>query len=252
MRYLLARENAEVLAQFASSRALLAFDFDGTLAPIVSQREKARMRPSTGNLFAKLCKLYPCAVISGRSRRDVAERFSKIPVKYVIGNHGLEPGKQSKKLEREIARAHRDLDEALVGWGGIDIEDKCYSLSVHYRKSRRKTLARKAIYEAVAALPVPLRVVPGKLVINVIPKEAPNKGDALLELRTAEHADTALFVGDDVTDEDVFEIDQPGRLLSVRVGESKTSSAAYYLRNQQDIDRLLARLVELRKKFGSP
>jgi len=53
-------------------------------------------------------------------------------------------------------------------------------------------------------------------------------------------------VGDDVTDEDVFKLDQPGRLLTVRIGESQSSSASYFLRNQHQIDRLLAMLVALR------
>lgn len=94
-------------------------------------------------------------------------------------------------------------------------------------------------------------MVPGKLVVNVVPERAPNKGDALLELRKAEQADTALYVGDDVTDEDVFELDQPGRLLSVRVGESRSSAAAYFLRNQNEMDRLLAKLIALREKRSS-
>ena len=54
---------------------------------------------------------------------------------------------------------------------------------------------------------------------------APNKGDALLRLRTSDGAHTALYVGDDVTDEDVFRLDQPGRLLTVRIGKSLTSAA---------------------------
>ncbi len=79
----------------------------------------------------------------------------------------------------------------------------------------------------------------------LISERAPNKGDALLQLRRIEEADTALYVGDDVTDEDVFDLDQPGRLLAVRVGESNTSGAAYFLHDQNEIDELLSRLVAL-------
>jgi trehalose 6-phosphate phosphatase len=89
--------------------------------------------------------------------------------------------------------------------------------------------------------------VPGKLVVNLVPAGAPNKGTALVELRKAEQADTALYVGDDVTDEDVFELEQPGRLVGVRVGASRSSAAAYFLRHQREVDRLLGRLVTLRE-----
>ncbi len=252
MKHLLAEENAEVLAQLAFSRVLLAFDFDGTLAPIVPERDAARMRKRTEDLLVKVCALYPCAVISGRSRADVKARLNGARVKYVIGNHGLESGGRLGGLEKEVSRARDRLTASLAGWAGVDIEDKRFSLAIHYRRSRQKRLARAAIHSAVDALPVKMRVVAGKLVVNVVPANAPHKGDALLDLRAKEKADTALFVGDDVTDEDVFEIDQPGRLLSVRVGESRSSAAAYFLRDQKEMDRLLARLVLLREKRPRP
>lgn len=251
MKHLLSRENSEVLAQLAWSRVLVAFDFDGTLAPIISNREMAHMRARTGELFAKVCSLYPCAVISGRSQPDVSARLGAAPIKYVVGNHGLEPGVSLDEFENEIAQARALLEEALAGSAGVDLEDKRYSLALHYRRSRNKRFARSAILAAVAHLPVRMRMVPGKLVVNVVPERAPNKGDALLELRKAEQADTALYVGDDVTDEDVFKLDQPGRLLTVRVGDSLSSAAAYFLRDQNEMDRLLAKLISFREERSS-
>jgi trehalose 6-phosphate phosphatase len=79
-----------------------------------------------------------------------------------------------------------------------------------------------------------------------VPEAAPSKGDALVALRDRTEADIAMYVGDDVTDEDVFRIDQPGRLFTVRIGRSRTSAARYYLRQQQEIDALLEHLVSLR------
>ncbi|MBI4951499.1 MAG: trehalose-phosphatase [Myxococcales bacterium] len=248
MRRLLARENVELLAQLAWSRVLCAFDFDGTLAPIVADRERAAMRGRTARLFARVCERYPCAVISGRGHADVAARLGGAPVKYVIGNHGLEPGAELGAFERKIARARALLAAALAGVPGVDIEDKRYTLAVHYRRARQKRAARVAIASAVASLPVRMRVVSGKLVVNVLPERAPNKGTALVRLRALEGASTALYVGDDVTDEDVFALDQPGRLFTVRVGASRASAARYFLRDQREVDALLAKLVELRAR----
>ena len=246
------RENARVLEQVAGARVLLGFDFDGTLAPIVADRDRAQMRESTAVLFARLCRVYPCAVISGRSQPDVSARLGGATVRYVVGNHGLEPGTGLGDFEHQIAKGRGSLEQSLAGWAGVEIEDKRYSLAIHYRKSRQKQQVRRAIQRAVAALPIPMRLVGGKLVINVLPASAPNKADALLRLRASQRADIALYIGDDVTDEDVFKLDQPGRLLTVRVGESGSSSAAYFLTTQRDVDRLLSRLVTLRAERSSP
>jgi trehalose 6-phosphate phosphatase len=248
MRRILDRDNLDILAQLAWSRVLLGFDFDGTLAPIVADRDAAVMRSETAALFAEVCSLYPCAVISGRSRADVAERVGAAQVKYFVGNHGMEPQGASAGGRPEIAAAAELLGRALAEHAGVDIEDKQYSLAIHYRRSRRTREARAAITCAIAALPTPMRTVAGKMVVNVVPAHAPHKGDALLELREREGASTALYVGDDVTDEDVFAIDQPGRLVSVRIGESKASAAKYFVRNQREIDALLTKLALHRRE----
>lgn len=247
MKHILSPANVGVLGQLAWSRVLLAFDFDGTLAPIVADRERAAMRAKTRALLAAVSELYPCAVISGRGQRDVAAKLRGIGVRHVVGNHGIEPGPNMAGFERDIDVVRPVLARFLADQQGVEIEDKRYSLTVHYRRARRKREARAAIARAVAALPRPMRVISGKLVANVVPVGARNKGDILLELRDNEPADVALYVGDDVTDEDVFTIDQPGRLLSMRVGKTTRSAARFYLRDQREIDRLLACLVKLRK-----
>ncbi len=247
MKQLLAPGNAAILAELAWARLLLAFDFDGTLAPIVSNPAEATMRRRTRERFARLCRLYPCAVISGRSRGDVLQRLGDTEVGHVIGNHGLEPALRSERFLARVRRAHGLLSASLSEWPGVSLEDKRYSLALHYRRSRQKRMVRAAMEARIAALPGDLKIVPGKLVLNVVPRGAPNKGDALLRIRAQERADVALYVGDDVTDEDVFKLDQPGRVLGVRVGYSRSSSAAYYLRTQDEVDELLGRLIDMRR-----
>lgn len=246
MNHVLTAANVELLAQYAWSHVLLAFDFDGTLAPIVANRADANMRARTRGLLEQICRFYPCVVISGRSRDDVGSRLDGLPLRHIIGNHGLEPGEHMARFEREVAEVRPQLEAALQGLNGVDIEDKRFSFAIHYRRSRRKRDARRAIHDAVTNLSLPMRSMPGKLVVNVIPQRAPHKGDALIRLRNREGADTAIYVGDDVTDEDVFELDQPGRLLSIRVGRSTTSAAPYFLHDQREVDSFLERLVKLR------
>lgn len=245
MKDLLAPRHAAVLERLAASRTLIGFDFDGTLAPIVADRERAAMRARTARLLAALCARYPCAVISGRARADVAARLGAAPVRWVIGNHGLEPSPMLPAARRALRANRPVLRRALAGVPGIDIEDKNLSLAVHYRHAPDKRAARALIDAAIAALPVPMRVVPGKLVVNLVPAEAPHKGDALRTVRARARADAALFVGDDVTDEDVFALRDDG-LVSVRVGAARRSAAPWYIRDQRAVDALLARLIALR------
>jgi trehalose-phosphatase len=100
------------------------------------------------------------------------------------------------------------LGRRLSPFKGVRIENKTFSVAVHYRRSREKKKARAAILEAAAALG-PIRVIGGKQVVNILPEGAPHKGIALERERHRLRRDTAIYVGDDETDEDVFGLDQP-------------------------------------------
>ncbi|MGH8713692.1 MAG: hypothetical protein ACREYB_06775, partial [Casimicrobiaceae bacterium] len=105
-------------------------------------------------------------------------------------------------------------------------------------------LARRVLEERVAQL-VPLPdIVPGKRVLNLLPPDAPHKGEALVSLLGHSGCARALYVGDDVTDEDVFCMRTP-EILSIRVGRRRKSAADMYLKNQADVTRLVRRLVAM-------
>jgi trehalose 6-phosphate phosphatase len=246
MRDILAGKYRALIEPFAWSRTLLALDFDGTLAPIVNRPEAAQMRAATRSLLTRASALYPCVVISGRAFPDVEKRVQGLGLRSVVGNHGLEPWKATRRIHRRV-REWRPLFEAALGdEPGVVIEDKNYSIAVHFRRSRAKKRV-KAIVESVASGLEKVRVIPGIEVVNVVPADAPHKGIALERERFRLHCDTAIYVGDDETDEDVFALDQPGRLLTIRVGKKETSRADFYIRSQTDIDALLRLLVRLRE-----
>jgi trehalose 6-phosphate phosphatase len=245
MRDILARANRELLEQLAASRALLAFDFDGTLAPIVNDPGRAAMRASTRRLLRKAARAYPCVVISGRSRADVLRRLRGVGLAEVIGNHGLEPSGASLRARRKVRTWRPVLEEGVEGLRGVVIEDKGLSIAVHYRRSRQKNMARARVLAAASRLGE-ARLVGGKQVLNILPSGAPHKGLALEQARARLGCDTALYIGDDETDEDVFTLDQPGQLLAIRVGRRSRSAAGYYVRSQAEVDRLLRRLIRLR------
>jgi trehalose 6-phosphate phosphatase len=249
MMNILARANRQVLEELAWSNVLLAFDYDGTLAPIVASPERARIRRETRGLLDALGKLYPVVVISGRAQSDALDRLRGIDVCEVIGNHGMEPGCANDRYRTEVRRWLPVLNALISALRGVTVEDKGVSVAVHYRKSREKKNARAAIERAVAELG-DVRVIGGKQVVNILPIGAPHKGIALLRERDRLRCDTALYVGDDDTDEDVFALDRPGRLLGVRVGASSSSSAPYCVANQRAVDDLLRALIEYRRMSG--
>jgi trehalose 6-phosphate phosphatase len=245
MMNILARSNRSLLEQFAWSNVLLAFDFDGTLAPIVSDPERAAMRRHTERLLRKLTELYPVAVISGRGQADVASKLRGVSVHQVVGNHGVEPWHASPRLSAEVRRWLPLLEERFATLKGVSIENKVFSLAIHYRHSREKRRVRDEIAAAARTLR-DVRVIEGKQVVNLLPLRAPHKGFALERGRSRFGCDTAIFVGDDETDEDVFDLDQPGQLLSIRVGRSRTSAARFYVPSQSAIDELLRMLIDFR------
>ncbi|HVO12638.1 MAG TPA: trehalose-phosphatase [Vicinamibacteria bacterium] len=254
MRYILARANRDVLEAFACSNMLLALDFDGTLAPIVPDPARAALRGETRRLLRRVTRERPCVVISGRARSDVRRRLVGTGVAEVIGNHGLEPGPLTAAARRVVEGWIGELRRGLGGLAGVAIEDKGLSLAVHYRGALRPARARARVLGAAAALRG-ARLIGGKRVVNLLPAGAANKGRALEEVRARFRCDTALYIGDDETDEDVFVLDQPGRLLSIRVGRHRASAARYFIRQQREIDGvlrvLLASPARVSGRFGA-
>jgi len=245
MKDILSAAGRDVLARFARTTVLLAFDFDGTLAPIVRDPARAAMRPTTRRLLARVARLYPCVVISGRGRADVLRRVSAIRIRTVIGDHGIEASTAPREFRRKAGRWTRLLRRRLDRWPGVTVEEKPYSVSVHYRNARRKPVARAAVLRAAGSLRS-ARLIGGKDVVNVVPRGASHKGTALERERIRRRCRTAIYVGDDETDEDVFGGGRTARLLAIRVGARRTSRAGYCIRSQAGIDALLRALIALR------
>lgn len=246
MKALLARAQAPLLASLAATPTLLAFDFDGTLAPLVDDRRRAQLRPRTRTLLTSLAAQYPVAVISGRGRADLEPRLGGARVQFVIGNHGAEWSARPAPRPRALARALKALEAVARAHPGLEVEDKGQTLAVHSRHAAGRARAEAAVRQALRPLGPTLRLVPGKCVVNVLPRQAPHKGDALREAIRQSGAQRALFVGDDDTDEDAFRAARALRLVAVRVGRKQASAAAYFLERQERVDELLARLLALR------
>lgn len=251
MQCILSIRNRRILKQFALSNTLVALDFDGTLAPIVRRHYQAALRPSTRNLLGTLASLYPCVVISGRARKDVRPRLRGTGVRDIVGNHGIEPWNAAPRISKTVRNWLPSLRDKLYVFPGVAIEDKQFSLAIHYRNAPQKQKVRATIAAAARALG-PMRLITGKQVVNILPAGTPNKGIALQQELRKMRCTKAIYIGDDDTDEDVFALPIHHRVLTVRVGRNRDSLARYYIRKQRDIDRLLRKLIEFRSAGKQP
>jgi trehalose 6-phosphate phosphatase len=222
------------------SNVCLAFDFDGTLAPMFIRPRDACMRKSTQKLLGALATRYPIAVISGRSLKDLKSRLPVAAIRCIVGNHGLEWDREEPDLEnyrRQILRWHATLVNALGTLEGLEIENKGLSIAVHYRNCGDKAEVITRIQQVLAEIE-PIHVIGGKEIFNILPKDAPRKGDAVRKCRKILQCESIIFTGDDLTDEDAFGADKPARLIGVRVGKAP-SKARFYLEDQESIDDFL-------------
>ena len=227
---------------------LCAFDFDGTLAPIVERPDDAVLPQETRALLMRLCRQTRVAIITGRAVDDIRPRLGFTP-HFVVGNHGLEglPGREDC-AQRHLAVCstwRRTLESCLSdmeGGMGIFLEDKRYSLSVHYRQTPDPARTERALHALLQTLhPVP-RIVGGKAHFSLLPQDAGHKGAALEYMLLESGAAGGIYVGDDVTDEDVFRLGRSD-LLTVRVEPGAESAAQFFLPALPDMSLLLRDLV---------
>jgi trehalose 6-phosphate phosphatase len=247
MKDILSARHRGVLEALAASPCLLAFDYDGVLAPLVREPAGAFMRSRTRELLGRVARAYPCAVVSGRSWRDT-HRFVGDLVPTVVGNHGYEIGEETAVPPEVLERVRGwelELATRLAGVPGVFFEQKRSTLAVHYGLTRTWRRSGQAVRAAAERLHG-ARLLEGKKVLNLLPAHFPTKGDAVRALLERRRLETALYAGDDVTDEDVFRIGPPA-VLGIHVGRGR-SLAPWRLGSQRDTDALLERLLELRAR----
>jgi trehalose 6-phosphate phosphatase len=241
MKHALGPDGKAAIARLLRFPALLAFDFDGTLAPYVTHPDAAAMRSTTRELLATVATRAQCAVISARSRADVMERLQNVSLVDVIGNYGVEPHHVSDEYVQVIADTHSALRQMMDGLRGVRIEDKRYSLHLHYSASPAKAVIREVVGEFIQRRQG-LRAFSSDRGIGVFPAAAPDKGIAFHELLKRCGLQQGLYVGDDDADEAVFRAVLGGEGLTIRVGFSASSHARFFLDHQDQMDELLALL----------
>lgn len=243
MTYLFSDTGLAALSAFIDPATLFAFDLDGTLAPIVADPGDILLPQTILTALTELKDRAATAIITGRSRTDALHHLGVEP-RYLVGNHGAEGLPGWERCEEDFWRLAGEWERQLRGMipdgvhSGIVVENKDMSVSVHYRGARNRQAARSLVLKTIGRLIPQPRVVGGKYVENLLPGEAPDKGAALMQLMSRAGCPKGFFMGDDQTDEDVFQLDRK-ELFTVRVGIRTRSKARHFLRGQREVLVLL-------------
>lgn len=207
-------------------QAAILLDVDGTLAPIVDRPEDARVPDETRGELARLASAYALvACVSGRPGAEV-EELLQVDGVAVVGEHGLELAPD--------AGAWADRIAAFAGGVDWPAERKPLTVSFHFRRADDEAAAR-AYLTRVAQAAVEAGLVPrwGRMVLEVRPPVAADKGTAVRALVARAGVRRALYAGDDTTDVDAFD-GLEGLDVAVRVAVD-SGEAPQALRDAADL-----------------
>lgn len=200
------------------SRVLFFLDYDGTLTRIRKKPREALLPASTRGILKTLSrkKWARVYIVTGRTLKDIRRLVGIRSINYV-GNHGFElsdtrlvyRNAKAERSKKTIARIYRELKKSLKIKNAI-IENKYYTLSVHYRlvnkdevdKFKKRFYNIAGRYKKTGAIVI----TPGKKILEIRPNIRWDKGAMVkwIAKKLAGKRDLTVYVGDDRTDEDAF------------------------------------------------
>ena len=243
----------------------ILLDIDGTLAPIAPRPDQVKVPADTCKALESLIDIPDAhvAIVTGRSVDD-GRRIVPLEGLGVIGNHGFEVLGESGEVISEpaalsfldtVRRAAKELDHLPRDVPGVVLEDKQWTLSVHYRLAARPAIPGITKTVEKTANLLGLRVTRGKEVLELRPPLDVNKGTAaVLWVRRIGFSPSAsvLYVGDDRTDEDAFRELRAAfpKAVTIRVGDpdhGELTSAEFRVETPKEVKDFLVALAEYRR-----
>ncbi len=248
----------EISALIAMRQPVVLLDFDGTLSEIVPVPDAARLVAGAAQALGLLAAHCPVAVVSGRSLADISARVG-LPGIWYAGSHGFEltaPDGSHHQNEDAIAAvgaletASGELRNRLAGIDGTLVENKTFSVAVHYRNVAGDRAGEVSAAARIIGQRNGLRVTFGRKVVELRPDIDWDKGKTLDWL--VERIDGAglllpIYLGDDLTDEDAFDaLRHKGIGIVVRHGEDgdRRSAARFALDGPDTVTAFLQRLAD--------
>jgi trehalose 6-phosphate phosphatase len=241
-----------------ANNLLLGLDYDGTLTPIVDEPAHALLPTPMRQAIWALTQRddVAVAVISGRAHGDLQDLVG-IPGVIYAGNHGMEisgPGMSfiepdAKASSQDLRILAQILAKKLRHIPGTLVEDKGLTLSVHHRRAAPVDGEEvwRTVHEVVASRRERFHVTLGDKVYEVRPRLRWNKGSAIAWIKGRIHKPGTLviYIGDDTTDEDVFQT-LGEEAVTVRVGDNAKTAARFLVPDPATVQHFLQWVSELR------
>jgi len=246
----------------STKNVILLFDYDGTLTPIVSRPELANLSPQVKDCLRELASnsSLVLGIISGRSLSDLRAKVCISNILYA-GNHGLEiEGPNISYVNPEALQATsllhslgKEISLALAEIEGAWIEDKRFTLSLHYRLvdeaqyNRLNDIFNTITKEHLASNRI--RVTSSKKTYDIRPSGKWDKGKAVEYINKTlypREKPLILVVGDDKTDYDAFRVVNTINGITVLVGTANIKApACYFLQTTAEVLQLLLLLQSI-------
>nr|CAB3463309.1 unnamed protein product [Digitaria exilis] len=250
-------------------------DYDGTLAVIVNDPDKAYLSDEMHRTLQEVTRLFTTSIVSGRAIEKV---FNFVGIKDInyAGSHGLdiklstttesssasgeivEEGHSYQPAQEHLAAINKVYNSLLRATDGIDgatVENNKYCVSVHYRNVAKENQARvrEVVEEVLEASGDGLKMTEGHM---VRPPTRWNKGDAAVYLlENLGFRDPSkvfpIYIGDDRTDEDAFRALQGKDCgVGILVSEANRETwASYSLRNPSEVGTFLNKLIQAKAQM---
>ena len=249
------RIQAELTKKFRkATNKLLLLDYDGTLVNYAMIPGNAVPTEYLENVLLKLIEIphTKTIIISGRGQQEIDKLLGHLPIN-IIAEHGAlvkEKGSWEKQINDNCLWKNEVmpvLDEITLRCPESYIEEKCFSLAWHYRNS--ETLLGYAHSRELLRLTEKftsshnLKVLDGNKVVEIMTREV-GKGSAVKKLIEHDVYDFILAIGDDATDEEIFELFlYESNSYTIKVGNGNTS-ARYKFESVGDVVLFLKHLSE--------
>ena len=232
----------------ATPHLLVASDFDGTLAPIVSNPADARPLPAAAAALLALAGLPSTSVmlVSGRALSTLRELSSMPPPVDLVGSHGAEFSTGfAHHVDKELLdRIIAELTEIAANRPGVTVEPKLASVALHVRNASAADGADALDAARAAARAWDAEVTAGKAVLEFAVIST-DKGEAIDIIRDRDAATAVVFFGDDVTDEKAFRRMRTSD-VGVKVGPGDTL-AGHRVDSPEDVVAALEYLLTARR-----
>lgn len=243
------------ISSFNSAKSRVLFlDYDGTLQRFYNDPKAAMPDKELIELLNKLSGLdnTELVIISGRDKNTLGDWFGKNKSLTLIAEHGAwskEPGRKWNERNPGHNKWKENIKPLLESYvdrtPGSLLEEKSHSLAWHYRKADIELGALRALElrDDVSNLILnqDLEILEGSKVIE-IKVSGINKGSAALEFIQNKNFDYILAIGDDWTDEFLFE-ELPSNATTMKVG-TENSLAKYYVDTYKDVRGLLKSFID--------